>query len=67
MIIINMLIGLIVIAATISTLYAIGRITARITRIELDSAESLILGLMLSMCAAMGIGLSYVIGSMIIH
>lgn len=67
MIAIKMLIGLIVIAAVLSMLYAIGRITARITRIEVDPEYYLILGLMVSMCIALGIGLSYVIGSIIIH
>jgi len=66
MIVVKMLIGLVVIVAIISTLYAIGRITARITRIELDPPYHMILGLMVSMCIALGIGLSYVIGEEII-
>jgi len=67
MIAIKMLIGLIVIAIVLSMLYAIGRITARITRIDVDPEYYLMLGLMVLMCIAVGIGLSYVIGSIIIH
>ena len=67
MIAIKMLIGLIVIAIVISMLYAIGRITARITRIDVDSAYYLLIGLMVSMCIIAAAGLSYVIGSEFIH
>ena len=67
MIIMKMLIGLTVIAIVFSMIYAIGRITARITRIEIDSAYCLLLGLMVSMCIIGAAGLSYVIGGELIH
>ena len=67
MIAIKMLIGLTVIAIVLSMLYAIGRITARITRIEVDSAYYLMLGLMVLMCIIAAAGLSYVIGGELIH
>ena len=67
MIAIKMLIGLIVIAIVLSMLYAIGRITARITRIDVDPVYYLMLGLMVLMCIIAAAGLSYVIGSELIH
>ena len=54
MIVINTLIGLIVIAIVISTLYAIGRITERVLALHnLDFAESIFFGFII----IVGIGL----------
>ena len=68
MIIINMLIGLIIIAIVISTMYAIGRIVACICRLrELEFSDYLFVGFI----CIVGIGLlgllAYAIGAEVTH
>ena len=68
MIVIKMLIGLIVIAAVLSIIYAVGKIIARACNLgKLDAGESLLLGLMCIITTALCAVLAYVTGGMIIH
>lgn len=68
MIIINMLIGLIIIAIIVSTMYAIGQIAERVLALSnLDFAESIFFGFI----CIVGIGLlgllAYTLGAEVMH
>ena len=68
MIAIKMLIGLIVIAAVLSMIYAVGQIAARACKInKLDAGESMLFGLMIIITTALCVVLAYVIGNELMH
>ena len=63
MIVIKMLIGLVATVAILSTIYAIGQITARVFKLnKLDVGESMLFGFMFIMAVGLSIILSYLIG-----
>ena len=68
MIIINMLIGLIIIAIIVSTLYVIGQIAERVLALSnLDFAESIFFGFICIMGIGLGAMLAYTIGAEVTH
>ena len=68
MISINMLIGLIVIAIIVSTLYVIGQIAERVLALSnLDFAESIFFGFICIMGIGLGAMLAYTIGAEVTH
>jgi hypothetical protein len=63
MIVVKMLIGLVATVAILSTIYAIGQITARVFKLsKLDTGESMLFGFMSIMAIGLGTMLSYLIG-----
>ena len=68
MIIINMLIGLIIIAIIVSTMYVIGQIAERVLALSnLDFAESIFFGFICIVGIGLGAMLAYAIGAEVTH